>query len=293
VFTLIELLVVVAIIAVLAAILLPALASARDKGRLAVCSSQQRQLTVITALYESDYDGWPYAPDAMTGAQFNSRYGTSCMADTDYFYGTMWHQIQGYPGYGYPTSPSYWAQVAGPYISQGSYPTTMGELADRPNKLLIDPGARRWMASNGGTANPYHIAWEEWPHTMYPYLVMAGHGCIDYKAYDNHIAGWAYSRNHPRPSRSLITFCPSAYSQHGSFGYGFFVGTHMRRNANLGDVVVTNPDVMRGLWRGHNVAMGDGHVEYVNWARIPDDFTIEVSGWYHGVNGIKTYPVNP
>jgi len=57
-FTLIELLVVIAIIAILAALLLPSLGKAEDKGKMAVCASNQRQLALAAQLYTLDNNEW-------------------------------------------------------------------------------------------------------------------------------------------------------------------------------------------------------------------------------------------
>ena len=55
-FTLIELLVVIAIIAILAAILFPVFATARDKARQSACSSNEKQIGLAAMQYTQDYD---------------------------------------------------------------------------------------------------------------------------------------------------------------------------------------------------------------------------------------------
>ncbi len=83
-FTLIELLVVIAIIAILAAILFPVFARAREKARMTACLSNVKQIAMGMLMYTQDYDGrypmvqypvavpvhgnrtqvyWPYAVD--------------------------------------------------------------------------------------------------------------------------------------------------------------------------------------------------------------------------------------
>lgn len=72
-FTLLELLVVVAIIAILASLLLPALSAARDKGKTAKCQNNLRQLGMAAMMYDDDFHvypiGWPPA-DGFTGPLF-------------------------------------------------------------------------------------------------------------------------------------------------------------------------------------------------------------------------------
>jgi len=67
-FTLIELLVVIAIIAILAAILFPVFAQAREKARSTSCLSNQKQISLAFGMYKQDYDEtYPPAVDLVSG----------------------------------------------------------------------------------------------------------------------------------------------------------------------------------------------------------------------------------
>ncbi len=67
-FTLIELLVVIAIIAILAAILFPVFAKAREKARQATCTNNLKQIGIACMQYTQDYD--EYFPHSGTATSF-------------------------------------------------------------------------------------------------------------------------------------------------------------------------------------------------------------------------------
>ena len=97
-FTLIELLVVIAIIAILAAILFPVFAKAREKARQASCLSNEKQLALAIMQYAQDYDetmpveffGWSTVPPTWreTVAPYikNTQIFT-CPSDSQWTYG--------------------------------------------------------------------------------------------------------------------------------------------------------------------------------------------------------------
>lgn len=74
-FTLVELLVVVAVIAVLISLLLPALGSARERGRSISCVNNLKQLFIGVGFYIDDNDSWlPLSKDAATAAGYADSY---------------------------------------------------------------------------------------------------------------------------------------------------------------------------------------------------------------------------
>jgi len=105
-FTLIELLVVIAIIAILAAILFPVFAQAREKARAITCVSNEKQIGLASIMYSQDYD------ETFVPGQRDANAG-EVAAEQGKFPGSS---------YTHPVIP--WQYLLNPYVKNGSGTTS-------------------------------------------------------------------------------------------------------------------------------------------------------------------------
>jgi prepilin-type N-terminal cleavage/methylation domain-containing protein/prepilin-type processing-associated H-X9-DG protein len=195
-FTLIELLVVIAIIAILAALLLPALARAKEKAKAIKCVSNEKQIALAYLLYADDQND--FLPSAAT------QYGTDAL-------------------------PLSWFFAISPYIANKSTNVLTLRAKDKvvacPSAKLenVLPASIPGSSAYGGYAHNFmYLGYlDSWPHIRRSVLTKPVDTCMNADGLDPYpgLNWWNFGYLYP-PSRvpDLSTIGVVPYTRHGKGG---------------------------------------------------------------------------
>ena len=246
-FTLIELLVVIAIIAILAAILFPVFAQAREKARQTSCLSNMKQIMTAVKMYTQDYDER-----------------------------SLWNWYAPAAGGLFPT----WMELTLPYVKNNDIwicPSRTGDKSEMPplsgacNAAATRVYSYQWLAWI-----PYDY-WNWWGTVMFAGFPIENEGnCPDLAT-----RPWKACRGIEmveEPANAAFLF-EGAYL----IAYYPVAGTQLGSACQIGlEVTPANYHHFYRHNSGGNVAYSDGHVKYVKDVGFMQNASARTTGAYSG-----------
>jgi prepilin-type N-terminal cleavage/methylation domain-containing protein/prepilin-type processing-associated H-X9-DG protein len=237
-FTLIELLIVIAIIAILASLLLPALGAAKARGQMVRCKSNERQMGIALRMYVDDFRAYPFMVHAPAPPPRGALFWFDALSP--YVAKTKW-------GSGVFTCPSYkWdsSEGTGGVDADGFFDFTSGLGAYAYNDFGIRnnifPGGRTGLSGQPSRdSRPVPEASIKAPSNMY-----AIGDTVDFVTWPNNMRGGDYSYYFAYSAIRTYTKYGTMIVQHGLKDNMLFVDGHVEA-IGVTNLFKTDPDSRR------------------------------------------------